>query len=155
VNPIKTSQQMTQDLVTAQTLRASLLSQFWRLLAAARAIETQPGATLVLSTREYSETEFDVSAVGRSASFSMFHDRPDRHGTVIVADSSFHTPAPIELYRFTFGADGDTDVDSGPGDTPVALTAADDCQRIVLTALGAVLDHDPTTVPKPPRPADD
>ena len=151
----KNSQQMTQELVKAQALRASLLSQFWRLLAAARAIETQPGATLVLSTREYSETEFDVSAVGRAASFSMFYDRPNRHGIVIVADASFHTPAPIELYRFTFGADGDTDGGSGPGNMPVALTTADDCQDIILTALGAVLDHDPTTVPKPPRPADD
>jgi hypothetical protein len=146
---------MAQDLVKAQTVRASLLTQFWRLLAAARAIETQPGAVLALSARELSETEFDVSAVGRVANFSMFYDRPKRRAIVIVADASFHTPAPIELDRFTFGADGDTDISSGPGNTLVALTTADDCQDIVLTALGAVLDHDPTTVPKPPRPPDD
>jgi hypothetical protein len=109
VNLTRTSQQMTQDLVKAQTVRASLLSQFWRLLAAARAIETQPGAILALSARKLSETEFDVSAVGRVANFSMFYDRPKRRAIVVVADASFHTHASIVLDRSTFGTDGDTD----------------------------------------------
>jgi hypothetical protein len=146
---IKDREPLYQGLIQAKQRYDKIRALFDGMQEQAKVIETPdfhlPGITM----EPAGKAAFRASFLGSTIRVRFVYDRGSGKGIVVVDDISDASDdaadvreIAVELWRFTFNGQGETDLRArNDGDT-YNLHSVTDCAEIVLAALDSALDRD-------------
>lgn len=146
---IKDRQPLYDGLIIAKRRYDALRGLFEGIRELAKYIEAPDFQLRGIRMEPAGKAAFRASFLDHTVRIRFLYNRGEGKGIVVIDDISDAGDDPadvrelaVELWRFTFNGQGETDLQARNGGDTYNLQSEIDCAEIVLAALDSALDRD-------------